>query len=281
MVAAGECEHEHDEPARDEHRARHVEALDARVAALVEQDRREDEPRHSDRNVDEEDPLPAEQVGQHAAEQHAGDGAERADRTPRAECGVPLLALRERRAEDRECCGRDHRGAEPLQRARADQRGLAPGEPGEERRSREDDQPGDEHAPTADDVGDPPAEQEEASEEERVGAHDPLEALPREPEVGLDGRKGDVHDRDVEHDHELHAEEQSECEPLPSSRCDHGASFRLVRRDLPTYRTRLQKAIFHLREESFDATIGTCPSTTTSTAPWPMRSRWSGSGGRC
>ena len=82
--------------------------------------------------------------------------------------------------------------------------GLAPGEPGQERGAGEDDQPDDEHAPAADDVGDPPAEQQEAAEEERVGAHDPLQVLLREPEVGLDGRQGDVHDRDVEHDHELH-----------------------------------------------------------------------------
>ena len=90
------------EPARHEHRTGHVERLDARVAALLEQDRRQDEGRHADRDVDEEDPLPAERVREDAAEQDARRGTEAADRAPDAERDVALAALGERRREDRQ-----------------------------------------------------------------------------------------------------------------------------------------------------------------------------------
>ena len=78
----------------------------------------------------------------------------------------------------------------------------------------EDDEAGEEDAPPSEQVGGAPAEQQEAAEEQRVCADDPLEVLLREAEVGLDRGKRDVHDRDVEHDHELHGAKQGEREPL-------------------------------------------------------------------
>src|ERR671932_413442 len=72
--------------------------------------------RRADGDVDEEDPLPAERVGEHAAEQDAGRRAEAADRAPDAERDVALAALGERRGEDRQRGGRDDRGAEALER---------------------------------------------------------------------------------------------------------------------------------------------------------------------
>ena len=53
-----------------------------------------------------------------------------------------------------------------------------------------------------------PAEEQESAEHERVGADHPLQVLLREVEIGLDGGERDVHDRDVEHHHELHAAEE-------------------------------------------------------------------------
>src|SRR5262249_27852581 len=151
--------------------------LDVRVAALSEQDGRQREAEQADRDVDEEDPLPAQRVGQDAAEQDAGDRADRADRAPEAEGGVALLALGEGRGQDGERRGRDQGRSEALQRAGADQRALAPGEPGEQRREGEQEQSGDEDATSADEVGDASAEEEEASEEERVRRNDPLQVL--------------------------------------------------------------------------------------------------------
>ena len=84
----------------------------------------------------------------------------------------------------------------------------------EERADGEDDEADHEHTPPAEEVGEAPAEEEEASEDERVGGDHPLQVLLREPEVGLDRGQRDVDDRDVEHDHELHHAEQQQRDPL-------------------------------------------------------------------
>src|SRR5262245_44831239 len=56
-------EDEYDEATRDENRPADVVAVAERVAALLEQDRREREGGEADRHVDEEDPLPGEEIG--------------------------------------------------------------------------------------------------------------------------------------------------------------------------------------------------------------------------
>ena len=52
-------------------------------------------------------------------------------------------------------------------------------------------------------VGEAAAEQQQAAEGERVGGDDPLAVAVGEAEVGLGGGQRDVHDRRVEHDHQL------------------------------------------------------------------------------
>jgi hypothetical protein len=204
-----------EETAGDEHRAGRVEALGERVAALREQQRRQPKRREPDRDVDVEDPRPAEPVGQHAAEQDAGDSAEGADRAPHAERGVPLATLRERRHQDRQSGGRDDRRAEALERPGDDQCIVGPGQAGDERCDAEEDEAADEQATSPEKIGGTTAEQKEASEEQRVGADYPLEVLLGEAQVRLDRRQGDVHDRDVQDDHELHGGEQRERPPFP------------------------------------------------------------------
>ena len=95
--------------------------------------------------------------------------------------------------------------------------------------TREDGEAGDEHAAAPEQVGRAAAEQQEAAEDERVGADHPLQVLLREPEVGLDRGQRDVHDRDVEDDHELHDAEEGECPPFARCRRDHvGTPFESV-----------------------------------------------------
>ena len=193
-----------------------VERLHPGVAALLEQDRRQREGGEADRDVDEEDPLPREGVGEHAAEQHARCGAEAADRAPDAERDVPLTAFREGGHQDRERCRRDRGCAEALNRAGADQRRLGPGETAQQRPDREQDQADHEDAPAAEQVGRAAAQQQEAAEDERVGGDHPLEVRLRESEIRLDRGECDVHDRDVEHDHELDGGEKRQSEPFQS-----------------------------------------------------------------
>ena len=130
---------------------------------------------HADRHVDEEDPLPAEVLGQHAAGEHADRGARAADRAPDPERLVALGALLERRHDDRERGRRDDRRAEALNGARADQHAFGAREAAGERGGGEDDHAGEEDAAPAEEVGRAAAEQEEAAERDRVGGDDPLE----------------------------------------------------------------------------------------------------------
>jgi hypothetical protein len=74
---------------------------------------------------------------------------------------------------------------------------------------------------TSEEVGGTAAEEQESAEDERVRADHPLQVLLRESEVGLNRRQGDVHDRDVEHDHELDDAEKRQRPPLPFRRRTH------------------------------------------------------------
>ena len=216
-------------PAGHEHRAGDVVALTVRVVALGEQDRRERERDEADRDVDEEDPLPREEVGEDAAERGRRQRRRSRRRHPR------------RRGR---CCARGPRwkvvvrieraagvmvaAPRPWSARAAISDVVAPGEPAEQRADREDDEPGHEDAPAADDVGQPAAEQQEATEDERVRADHPLQVLLREPEIGLDRGQRDVDDRDVQDDHELHGAEKRQCVPLPAIRGNHAIPLALV-----------------------------------------------------
>ena len=74
-------------------------------------------------------------------------------------------------------------------------------------------EPAEEETLPAEEVSGAPAEQQEATEEERVDVHDPLETRGREMKPTLDRRQRDVDDRRVEHDHELRNADQNEDEP--------------------------------------------------------------------
>ena len=64
-------------------------------------------------------------------------------------------------------------------------------------------------------IGQAAAEQERAAEEDGVRRDHPLQARLREVEIRLDRRQGDVHDRDVEDDHELCGDDHRESQPAP------------------------------------------------------------------
>ena len=81
------------------------------------------------------------------------------------------------------------------------------------RGDREADQADEEDPLAADDVGDPAADQQQRAEGQRVGGDDPLAGVVGEREVGLRGRQRDVHDRRVEHDHQLGDAEDGEDPP--------------------------------------------------------------------
>ena len=104
------------------------------------------------------------------------------------------------RGEDARCGeGR----ADALERAGRDELARRLGEPAERGGDGEDGETDLEGAAAAEDVAEAPPEEQEPAEGERVGVEDPREGRGAEGEVGVDARERDVHDRGVEHDHQL------------------------------------------------------------------------------
>jgi hypothetical protein len=71
------------------------------------------------------------------------------------------------------------------------------------RRGREQQQPDDEHPSPAEKVARPAAQQQQSAEGQRVGIGDPLQTAAGESKCRLNVRQCHIHDRRVEHDHEL------------------------------------------------------------------------------
>ena len=147
---------------------------------------------HAERHVDEEDPAPVQVLADQAADDRAERQAERPDRPPDADRGRPLAGVGERRGDDREARGHHQRRAEALHRPRRDQHVGAAGQARRQRGEREDDQAGQEHPASAEDVRDPAADQQQAAEHEQVAAHDPLKPADRQVQAALDRRERDV-----------------------------------------------------------------------------------------
>ena len=130
----------------------------------------------ADGHVDEEDPLPREQLGQHAAQQQAERGAARGDRAPDAERLRAVGALLEGGRDDRQRGGGDQRGAEALQR-----RGRRSASPWSARARTAARRPRTRATPARKirlrptQVARAAAEQQEAAEQQRVAVDDPLQ----------------------------------------------------------------------------------------------------------
>ena len=91
-------------------------------------------------------------------------------------------------------------------------------EPAEGRRASEPEQSGDERPLAAEQVTELAAEQQQASEGQRVGSDDPLPVVGRELQGPLRRWQRDIHDRHVEHDHQLrHAEQRQDRPPIGRS----------------------------------------------------------------
>ena len=184
LVALGDREHQGPQTGRDQDGAESVEAADAGVSALAQQQGHEGQGDESDGDVDEEDPLPRQGVGQYPAEQDAGSGSEATDGTPHAERDVAVTTLLEGGHQDRQGGGRDGGRAETLQGSRADQGRLGPGETAEQRADGEGEDADDEDPSSAEDVGAAAAEQQEAAEDQGIRADDPLQVGLREVQIG-------------------------------------------------------------------------------------------------
>ncbi len=109
-------------PSPEVTQTREVEPLFLRhVARLVDQQVARRDAEHADRDVDEEDPAPAEVLGEETADERADRQRERGDARPDPD-RHPALARRERGRDDRERRGVHQRGTDALDDAPGDQR---------------------------------------------------------------------------------------------------------------------------------------------------------------
>ena len=95
------------------------------------------------------------------------------------------------------------RSADALQDAGRDQQPGIPGQAAGQAGGGKDHQAGLEHALAAEEVTGPGREEQEPAEGDQVAIDHPLLISRGEPESGLHGRQGDVHDRRVDDDHEV------------------------------------------------------------------------------
>ena len=163
----------------------------------------------ADGQVDEEDRAPVDELGQHAAEQHADRGAGAADRAPDAQ-RLGTLGAVEGARDDRQRRRGQQRGAEALSGTRREQHRGATRERGSQRGRGEDGQAGEEDAAAAEQVGGAPAEQQQAAEDQRVAGDRPADVGLRDVQVLRQVRERDVDRADVEDDHQLRDAQQQE-----------------------------------------------------------------------
>ena len=111
--------------------------------------------------------------------------------------------MRERRHQQRKSGRGEQRAKRALHRSGGHEHRETGGGPPERGRRGETDDSDEEQPFAAEHISQPTAEQQQAAEGERVGRHDPLPVPVGEAERGLRVWQGDVHDRAVQHDHQL------------------------------------------------------------------------------
>ena len=180
--------------------------------------------------------MPVEHVREHAAEQNPDNAAARKHEAKDAHRLRPVGRLGEESHDKRQRDRRDDGAADSLHRPRDDQELLGVCESAEERGNREERNTRQEQPPVAEEIAQPPAEQQEAAEREQIGVHHPRQRRLAEAEVVANRREGDVHDRPVEDDHQVAETQDVESEPATAVIQGHGIVLSLRSSSVPSLR---------------------------------------------
>src|SRR5581483_1729570 len=135
------------------------------------------------------------------------------DRAPDSERLVALGRVEEGGGEQRHGRGGEQRAERALEGPRHREHAERLRGATDRRGDREPGEAGDERPLAAEQVADPPAEQEQAPEGQCVGGDDPLPVGVGEVQGPLSGGQRDVHNRRVEYDHQLGEREDHEDRP--------------------------------------------------------------------
>jgi len=173
---------------------------------------------HADRQVDQEDPAPGQRRGQQPAQQRADRDGEPGDRAPDAERRAALPTA-ERACQQSQRHREHDRPADTLQATGQLQHERRRRHPAQHGRDREHGEPHQVHATAAEHVGQAPGGEQQCGQRQGVGVHHPLEAGEARPQVGLDVRERDVHDRHVQQQHEGPEADRDQRPPARRVRC--------------------------------------------------------------
>ena len=193
------------DPGAEEGSSEIVDGVLRPVPRQLEHDRDDRERDDADRQVDVEDPPPAQVLGNEASGERPDDARQPEDRTEVTHVPAPLAGADDV-ADDR--LGADHQpaGADPLQRPEPDQLGHVLRQPGQGRADQEDDDRRLEELLAAVQVAELAPQRGRDRRGENVGGHHPGQVV-QAMQVTRDRRQGRGDDRLIERGQE-HAEHQ-------------------------------------------------------------------------
>jgi hypothetical protein len=167
-----------------------------------------------ERHVHQEHPLPPGHVDERAADHRAERETDPRHGGPDPQRPGPQLGRedhRQQRQRRRHHAGRRH----PHQHACGDHRLHGLRERGQDRGDREPDEPGQEHAPAAEAVGEAAADQQQPGQRHQERVHHPLELADAGVEVVRHVGQRDVDDRHVHRADEHRHADHGEAQPAP------------------------------------------------------------------
>ncbi len=214
VAAAKEAEHEREQAARECDEAGHVEAAGFLVARLVQDAQTGRDAGDPDREVDEEDPTPADVGRERASDERPDRDGSTDRRAPDPERGAPLAAV-ELLRDDRERDG-EHRGpADSLHTPRHDQPVRRLRRAAQGRSQREEGDPAEEDTLASSYVAERAGVEQRRREGKGVGVDDPLQIGEGGVQLLVDVRQRDVDYGDVEEQHEDRHAHDDEDAPFP------------------------------------------------------------------
>jgi hypothetical protein len=170
---------------------------------------------HGEHEVDVQAPAPRKVLGEYPAQDQPDGAPAGSDRAVHPEGLPPLARIPERAGQHAERGGRENGAEGTLQRPGRDQDLERAGGTTDRGGDGEADQARDEHPFAAEHVTQPPAHQQQAPERQRVRRHHPLPVAIGEAQRLLGGRQRDVHNRRIQHHHQLGDGNDNQDQPAP------------------------------------------------------------------
>jgi hypothetical protein len=210
-----EAEHDRQQPGAGQHGAGPVHSRPAGRPSAADVGKGAGHGDRGEHQVDVQTPAPREVLGKDPAQDQADGAAAGRHRAENAEGPGPFARVIECAHQGAQGGRREHSAEHPLQRPGRDQDDERAGGAADRRGNGESDQARDEHPLAAEHVTQPSAHQQQAAERQRVRRHDPLPVAVGEAQRLLGGRQRDVHDRPVQHHHQLGERNDDKDQPAP------------------------------------------------------------------